>query len=177
MRVKTVSPGLDLRSEPPADLIAYLVEKSQKRQPLTLDDCLRLAKLPVRQWRALLGPHIPGISPALGLYRIEHLYRILDFYANLSAEQRAQAESKKGLVLREMDMRTQRAFRRIANVGMPKRASDEEPQRPAGFYVRRDERGSTVTYTFLIVSERKPPLTTTYSLALASGRQALGVRR
>jgi hypothetical protein len=170
MRVKTVSPGLDLRSEPPADLIAYLVEKSEKRQPLTLEDCLRLAKLPVRQWQALLGPHIPGIRPALGLYRVERLYRVLHFYANLSREQRAQAESERGLALREMDLRVQSAFRRIANVGMPKRVSGGEPQRQAGFYVRRDEKGDGVTYTFLIVSERKPPLTTACLLALASGR-------
>lgn len=166
MQVKTLTPGLDLRSEPPAELVASLIEKSEKRRPMTLEDYLLLARLPVRQFQTLLKGSIPGIGPGLGLHHVQRLYPVLNFYAALSATQRAQAESEKGLALRDMDARTQRAFRKIANVGMPKRMTDKEPPRRAGFYVQCESKGATVTHVFLIVSERQLPLTTAYRLTV-----------
>lgn len=156
---RTATPGLDIRSEPPASLVAYLREKTKRKQGWRLSDILMFGRLKPIQLRTLTLRLPEGIMPLPSLDRIALPLRL---YMLLSPEQKRSAE-KKGVAETEMRGEAREIFRRLSGVGLPASKAQIQQVNDSGFFVRLPNQ-DTKSLTFFVA----PPngTVTRYSMSV-----------
>ncbi|MCS6777808.1 MAG: hypothetical protein RMJ43_14210 [Chloroherpetonaceae bacterium] len=156
--VQTMTPGTDLRAEPPPEIMARLRARAGAGQNLEFPDYMALGRLSLLQMEMLVTRRHPArnalATPLMNAYRKHHILRLC---ASLTRSQWERAESEEGLRPRALNRKQQEAFLAMVGVGLPVRmARAAQPDR-SGVYIRRDVvRGRTRALTLTIVPESGP---------------------
>ena len=167
LRVRTLTPGLDLRSEPPADTLARLRELTKANRPVRLPEYILMGGMTQAQTNLMGMRQIPGIQQWMPRYNAQRMYGVLHFYALLSSDERRQAESARGCAFRDMTPRQRRAFESIACIGLPERADAAAKFVRSGLYVeRRGTRDEAEVVNFHLAADTSPLRVVTYRLAI-----------
>ena len=139
--VTTLTRGRDLRAEPPADLVAQLAKKIEKKAAVSVGDVASLAALSPLQLETLFRYCPSELAGARGLFLwTRDAYPVLHLYALLTGEQRAAAENEDGLPMSAVEGDARRWYRTLSVRGLPVPASEQGIAfvKPGRFYVRRD---------------------------------------
>lgn len=169
LRVKTVSLGLDLRTEPSADALARLRELTTKKLSATLADYQLLGRLSRLQLDTLVTAHFPGISEGGLLLSAQRSYDALHFYALLPPALRDKAETAQGLTIRDLNARQLEGFTALGGIGMPHitLAQAKTPSvtlRPGLYVAKQEANGKLQRLTLTVASDARPAVVTEYRL-------------
>jgi hypothetical protein len=140
LRVWTVCPGLDLRSELPASLITRLTELGELNKHMDTSDFLKVAQLDRLQFDTLSRRKPEGVTQNREIFRIQQFYRVLNFYATLSNEERESCLTSDGLAFDTLDAEHKRKFKLIDGVGRNVHAIKPGSKRP-GIYAANVKSG------------------------------------
>jgi|GEM_PF-5506557 hypothetical protein len=161
--ITTLTPGADLRAEPPVGLLDYLQRIEKKKEFVTFATYQQLGNLSFMQAKTLaLRTPSDILAVRTMLYDILQVHPILHLYGKLTPEQQKQAETADGLPLEELEKGLERQFAAHIGRGLPPVAlgfaSETMEYKPKRFYVRRQPQpnGTTETIAFLVTSGKKP---------------------
>ena len=158
--VQTLTPGLDLRSEPPAPIVAYLKKLTEEKRAARLSDYLQISHLSTRQLNTLISHRVKGLSVTPLLLKVQRLRPILNLFALLTPDQRQLALSETGYFI-AVNSPVYPLYREMTEVGLP----DTSRLQPQRFYVRQaGVEGKPEIYQFTLTSEKSPPTATRFSL-------------
>ncbi|GEM_PF-2765857 len=146
--VRTATPGLDLRAEPPANVIALLKQRTKSKEPLRLADFLVVGTLTPLQFDTLVVSHMEGIAP---VPLTQASFAALRLYAKLNAEQKRLAEAG-GLPQEKMRGEVRDLFMNLAHRGLPALSGTAGTVKSKGFVVRLPS-GETGQVTFFVAPE------------------------
>jgi hypothetical protein len=169
MRVRTVTPGLDARSEPPAELIEHLRKLHAEKRPLQLSDYLSVAQLSDMQLETLMIKGADMVPLAMPLHVAYQMRDALRFYGSLSEEQKRRAETAAGLPPEEMDLPQRQRLWKLTQVGLG--AAGQPGGRPdqEGLSVAREapeNKSATYTFKFSLSAPGAPARAAVFRLAL-----------
>lgn len=165
--VTTVTLGLDLRGEPPAEAVARMSEVAAEKLPMQLKDYVLLGGITRLQCRMMPAAVRYGETQAAVQTNMQRLYSILHFYGLLSAAQREMAERKEGLPMVDIRGGALSAINPLVGCGLPALLPTAEMPVKAGFYVRRVKNsGRLQEVQFLIVSNAAQKNVVMYRLHL-----------
>lgn len=168
LRAQTVSPGLDMRIEPPSDVIARLRDLTAKKLSPGLNDFAMVGRLTREQLDSLMMAHFPGVVQGSLLLYASRAYDALHFYATLPPALRGRAESKDGLPARDLNARQKEAFIALQSFGLMLAPPATEKNLRPGLYVRHQEADEKLSAASLVlVSEDQPPRMLTQMLTPA----------
>lgn len=171
--VTTLTPGADLRAEPPPTIFDYLNRLEQKKEAISPESYLKLTALSRSQLKNIVqGMNGYRTEIRSMLYNVLQVHSILHPYGKLSSEQRQQAESEEGLYIPDLEKQTELEFRALAGRGLPASATGLFPEDakygPKRLYVRRqrtkDNKAETVALA--ITSERVPVRLSSYRILI-----------
>ncbi len=167
LRVSTVSPGLDLRGEPPDEAVARMTEIAVKKLPMELDDYVMLAGLTRLQCSQMPAATRYGETQRAVSTNMQRLYPILHFYGLLSLTQRSQAEQTGGLAMADIRGGAHQALASLLDRGLPALLpATQTPARP-GFYVHRTRSGGRdAQVVLMLVSDSAARNVSIYRLPL-----------
>jgi hypothetical protein len=137
MRVQTLTPGLDLRAEPPAELVEMLRQRAARKEPVSFDDQLAMGCLSDFQLLTLMTHRPPVVSQFGVLYAVYQSRAVLRFYGSLTPEQQSRALTAEGLPARDLDLRQHAVFTRLATIGLPRKPLAGTTLKAPGFYAIR----------------------------------------
>ncbi len=165
LRLRTVTPGLDLRSEPPNELMKSLEKAVIKKRQLILSEYLMLGALSQVQ-KKTLEINLPSSLLPLNLFDAVFKQWIpLRLLTNIKGKQISDAESEKGLNYQAMSREQRKLFLRIVYSGLPQRkilqATKSESTKPKNAFLIKQTRNSLTLHFF---SEKGRGKTFTYSL-------------
>ena len=170
LRVQTVSPGPDLRVEPPADVLARLHDMTVRHLPVTLADYEMLGRLTRAQLDTLVIARLPGITQGTLLLNAQRAYSVLRFYALLPPDLRERATRATGLPLSALNARQTEAFAALSQLGALRVVTDKARVQQAGLTVLAQEvtprysRGKALRWTFDVVPDRQAARIISYTL-------------
>ncbi len=172
LRVTTVTPGLDLRGEPPDEAITHMRKIAARKLPMTLDDYLLLGGLTRLQCRMMPAAVAYGETQAAVQTNMQQLYPVLHLVSLLSAAQRRQAEQAGGLRSADLRAQARQAFDMLTDRGLPALLTAADAPAQSGLYMRHKymrhkkigEHADEVQ--FLIVSDSAPTNVIVYRLRL-----------
>jgi hypothetical protein len=141
MHVETLTPGLDLRAEPPAELLETLRQRAAHKELLSFEDQLALGTLSDLQLLTMMTRHPPVIPQLAVLYTLYQSRGVLRFYGGLTPEQQSRAATTAGLPPRDLDLGQHAVFTRLSSVGLPGKPAAGAAPKTAGFYVTREPAG------------------------------------
>ncbi len=119
LRLRTVTLGLDLRSEPPNALMESLAQAVVKKRALTLAEYLMFGALSPLQIRTL-SINMPTSFAQLSLFEtVFQKWNPLRLYASLGEKLRTASEGEKGLNYRDLSGEQRKLFLRAASSGLP----------------------------------------------------------
>lgn len=159
LRVKTLTPGLDLRAEPPDALLTRLQVQAQKKQGMELQDFVAMGRCSRVQLEMLT---MRQMTPPVHIdTRMMWMRPLLHFYALLTPKQRTQAERPEGLSPSRMDAAQEQAFLNLTNVGMPEKEAKYSTG-GVGLHVLREQTETSESLTLVITSDQTPPRRASY---------------
>ena len=119
LRLRTVTVGLDLRSEPPNSLMESLGQAVAKKRNLNLSEYLHFGRLSPLQARTLFV-NMPTSFAQLSLFQqVFKQWHALRLFASLNSKQLASAEGEKGFMSQAMSGEQRKLFLRSALSGLP----------------------------------------------------------
>ena len=119
LRLRTVTLGLDLRSEPPHALMNSLALAVEQKRNLTLNEYITFGGLSPLQVHTLTI-NMPTSFAQLSLFeKVFRKWNPLRLYASLSEKLRTASEGEKGLNYRELSGDQRKLFLRAASSGLP----------------------------------------------------------
>jgi hypothetical protein len=146
--VETLTPGLDLRAEPPAQLLDRLQTLAEEKKRSGLDEYLDVARLSLLQVITLARFPPEKMPRPVFFASVQWMYAPWHLYAGLTPEQREQAETDDGLARDDLTPSQQREFDVLAGTGPPSRAAAALTGEPAGrkyLSVERKRQGEETT--------------------------------
>ncbi len=170
LRVQSVSPGPDLRVEPPPQIIARLRDMTAHHLLGTLDDYAMLGGLTRAQLDTFVLAHFPGVAQGTLLINAQRAYSVLHFYALLPPDLRERATTSAGLPFSALNARQTEAFAALSQLGAMRAATGKASMRPTGLYVRAEEvtakysRGKALCWTFDVVPDKQSGRVASYTL-------------
>jgi hypothetical protein len=118
--VTTLTPGADLRAEPPVELIERMAQIDPTKNPVSFELYKEIASLSKPQIETLVLRQPANLSRLWNvLWQVQRIYPILHLYVGLRPEQQQVAETTDGLPLSSLDSRLQREFQTLARRGLP----------------------------------------------------------
>jgi hypothetical protein len=137
IRVRTVTPGLDLRGEIPSPLLARTAEIEKRKLTPTWQDHLDFGALTDFQWQTLFeaGDDVAPVGPRLsGVFRERRWIRP---YLELAEAEQQRAETPSGLLIPRLHPRKRATFWPLLNVGILARRSAPGDAVPEALFVTR----------------------------------------